>query len=184
MANYTRVRFVCRNMNRMERFFVLMVVLRKHNEKRASIIYGVVYPEKEKRRAGLCGNKCIFAIGFYITHFICFSGPVAKSARFLLSLWRNHLHNNFFILKANRPRCEMRPVFFVSLPLQCKSIITKGCSGSRCEIRPGFLVPFRIWPFLGDLRAFRRLGGTSYHPRRKSVLNRKFAENNFFWPKT
>ena len=61
MANYTRVRFVCRNMQRMERFFVLMVVLRKHNEKRASIIYGVVYPEKEKRRVGLFGNKCIFA---------------------------------------------------------------------------------------------------------------------------
>ena len=114
-----------------------------------------------------------------------FSGPVAKSARFLLSLYRNHLHN-FFIVKdetVNRPRCEMRPVC-VSLPLQCKSIITKGCSGSRCEIRPGFLLPSRIWPFLGDFRAFRVLDGTSYRPGRKSVLNRKFAENNFFWPQT
>ena len=61
MANYTRVRFVCRNMQRMERFFVPMVVLQKQNEKRASIIYGIVYLEKEKRRADLCGNKCIFA---------------------------------------------------------------------------------------------------------------------------
>lgn len=102
-----------------------------------------------------CGRFPYLCHWFFYTHKrLCFTGPVAKSARFLLSLWRNHLHNNFFI--KNRPA-------------------TLGNAA-------GFFVPSRIWAFLGDFRAFRRLDGTSYRPGRKSVLNRKFAENNFFWP--
>ena len=130
MANYTHVRFVCRNMQRMERFFVPIVVLRKHNEKRASIIYGVVCPEKENRRAVLCGNKCIFA----------------QTDRFLYA--------TIGFRPVNRPDWG------------------------------GFFVPSRIWPFLGYFRGFCGPGGTTYHPRRKSFLNRRNAKNNLFWPET
>ena len=107
-----------------------------------------------------------------------------------------------FVLRAG---CEIRP-FSVSLPWKTEEIIFSSepaplrnvagfiifvaqCKSyhnltrPRCEIWTGFLCPYRIWPFLGDLRAFRRPGGITYHPGRESVLNRKFAENNFFLPK-
>ena len=46
-----------------------------------------------------------------------------------------------------------------------------------------FFVTCWIWPFLGDLRDFLRLGGTSYHLIRESVLKRRKSKNNSFCTK-
>ena len=83
----------------------------------------------------------------------------------------------------NRPRCEMWPVFVI-LRCNVNHIHNKRLDRVVLGNTARFFVPSQIWPFLGVFRAFRRLGGTSYRPGRKSVLNRKFAENNFFGPQT
>ena len=82
----------------------------------------------------------------------------------------------------NRPRCEMWPVFVI-LRCNVNHIHNKRLDRVVLGNAAGFFVPSRIWPFLGVFRAFRRLDSTSYRPGRKSVLNQKFAENNFFCTK-
>lgn len=54
----------------------------------------------------------------------------------------------------------------------------------RCETPAAFFIHIPDLAFPCVLSDFLGPGGTSYRPGRKSVLNRKFAENNFFWPET